>query len=127
VGNQVTLAGDPKSMAGKWLDFLKQAVPGLTRVAVIFNPDTSPQSKLFVPVIKASASPFAVEVIVTPVHAIADVEPTIANVARHPNSGLIFLSDQFTIFAGPEPMAPQPFMVGRSQAMTVSNVIARAS
>ena len=35
------------SMAGKWLDLLKQASLRLTRVAVIFNPNTSPQSKLF--------------------------------------------------------------------------------
>src|SRR5262249_23770584 len=66
------------------------------RVAVIFNPDTSPQSKLFVPVVKASASSFAVEVIVIPIHAIADFEPTIASFSRHPNSGLIFPSDQST-------------------------------
>jgi putative tryptophan/tyrosine transport system substrate-binding protein len=32
---------------------------------------------------------------VIPVHAIADFEPAIANFSRHPNSGLIFSSDQF--------------------------------
>jgi putative ABC transport system substrate-binding protein len=95
-GNITGFTAFEPSIAAKWLDFLKQAVPGLTRVAVIFNPDTSPQSQLFVPVIKASAPSLAVEVMVIPVHAIADLEPTIANVSRHPNSGVICLGDQFT-------------------------------
>jgi len=34
-----------------------RAAPGLRRVAVIFNPDTSPQSKLFLPVIGRAFSP----------------------------------------------------------------------
>jgi ABC transporter substrate binding protein len=29
------------SIAGKWLDLLKQLVPALKRVAVVFNPETS--------------------------------------------------------------------------------------
>jgi putative ABC transport system substrate-binding protein len=95
-GNITGFTSFEPSIAGKWLDFLKQAVPSLSRVAVIFNPDTSPQSKLFVPVVKASASSLAIEeVIVIPVHAVADFEPAIANFSRHPNSGLIFSSDQF--------------------------------
>jgi putative ABC transport system substrate-binding protein len=95
-GNITGFTSFEPSIAGKWLDFLKQAVPSLSRVAVIFNPDTSPQSKLFVPVVKTSASSLAIEeVIVIPVHAIADFEPAIANFSRHPNSGLIFSSDQF--------------------------------
>jgi ABC transporter substrate binding protein len=94
-GNITGFTSFEPSIAGKWLDFLKRAVPSLSRVAVIFNLDTSPQSKLFVPVLKSSASSFAVEVIVIPVHAIADFEPAIANFSRHPNSGLIFSPDQF--------------------------------
>jgi putative ABC transport system substrate-binding protein len=82
------------SMAGKWLDLLKQASSGL--VAVIFNPDTSPQSKLFVPAIEASASSLAVEVLAAPVHVTSDFEPLIASFSRRPNSGLIFPSDQST-------------------------------
>jgi putative tryptophan/tyrosine transport system substrate-binding protein len=34
---------DP-AMAGKWLELLKECVPGIMRVAIIFNPDTAPHS-----------------------------------------------------------------------------------
>jgi putative tryptophan/tyrosine transport system substrate-binding protein len=36
------------SIGGKWLGLLKETAPSLPRVAVMFNPDTSPQSKFFV-------------------------------------------------------------------------------
>ena len=87
-------------MAGKWLDLLKQASPGLRRVAVIFYPDTSPQSKLFVPAIAAAASSLAVEVVAAPVHATDEFEPLIASFSRMPNSGLIFPADQSTASQG---------------------------
>ena len=74
-GNITGFSAFEPSMAGKWLDLLKQASPGLRRVAVIFNPDTSPQSsKLFVPAIEAAASSLAVEVVAAPVHATGDFE-----------------------------------------------------
>src|SRR5262249_5130687 len=94
-GNITGFSAFEPTMAGKWLDLLKQAAPGLARVAVIFNPDTSPQSKLFVPAIEASASSLAVEVVAAPVHVTGEFEPLIANPAHRPNSGLIFPTDQF--------------------------------
>src|SRR5262249_3521578 len=33
------------AIGGKWVDLLKEIAPGLARVGVMFNPDTSPQSK----------------------------------------------------------------------------------
>jgi len=94
-GNVTGFSAFEPSMAGKWLDLLKQASPRLTRVAVIFNPDTSPQSKLFVPAIEASASSLAVEVVAAQVHATGEFEPLIASFSRRPNGGLIFPSDPF--------------------------------
>jgi putative ABC transport system substrate-binding protein len=94
-GNVTGFSAFEPSMAGKWLDLLKQALPGLTRVAVIFNPETSPQSKLFVPAIEASASSLAVQVVAAPVHATSEFEPLIASFSQRSNSGLIFPSDQF--------------------------------
>ena len=81
--------------AGKLLDLLKQIVPGVTRVAVIFNPDTSPPSQLFSNAIKDAAPSFGVEVVAPPVHITADIEAVINNFSRQPNGALIFPPDQF--------------------------------
>jgi putative ABC transport system substrate-binding protein len=95
-GNVTGFSAFEPSIAGKWIDLLKQLAPRLARVAAIFNPDTSPQSKLFLPVIAAATPTFAVDFIAAPVHDKAEVEQTIESFSRQPNSGLIFPSDQFT-------------------------------
>jgi putative ABC transport system substrate-binding protein len=84
------------SIGGKWLDLLKQVAPGVARVAVMFNPDTSPQSKFFMPAVEAAAQSLGVQVISAPVRAAADIEPALASFARQPNGGLILPSDTFT-------------------------------
>src|SRR5262249_52021702 len=46
-GNITGFATYEFSIAGKWLDLLKQMVPALTRVSVVFHPETSPQTQHF--------------------------------------------------------------------------------
>jgi putative ABC transport system substrate-binding protein len=84
------------SIGGKWLDLLKQTVPTLARVAVIFNPETSPQSRYFVPAIKAAGSILSVDVTVVPVQSAAEIESAIADIARRPNGALIIPTGSFT-------------------------------
>jgi putative ABC transport system substrate-binding protein len=84
------------SVGGKWLDLLKEAAPGLARVAVMFNPDTSPQSKFFMRSIEAAALRLGVQTIAATVRATADIEPALENLARQPNGGLILPTDTFT-------------------------------
>ena len=84
------------SVGGKWVDLLKEIAPSLARVAVMFNPDTSPQSKFFMRSIEAAAPSLGVQVIAVPVRATADIEPAIESFARTPNGGLILTSDTFT-------------------------------
>jgi len=84
------------SVGGKWLDLLKEIAPGLARVAVMFNPDTSPQSKFFMRSIEAAAPTLGVQAIAAPVRATADIEPAFESFARVPNGGLILTTDTFT-------------------------------
>jgi putative ABC transport system substrate-binding protein len=43
-GNITGFSGYEFSVGGKWLGLLKEAAPELVRVAVMFNPDRSPES-----------------------------------------------------------------------------------
>jgi putative ABC transport system substrate-binding protein len=88
------------SIAGKWLDLLKQIAPGLGRVAVMFNPDTSPQSKFFMRSVETAAQILGVQAIAAPVHATAEIEPALARFATEPNGGLILPTDTFTRLRG---------------------------
>ena len=88
-------AYDPPVM-GKWLQLLKEVAPKVTRVAVIFNPDTT-ASRLFNSAIEAAAPSVGMTVRLTPVHDDAGIEETIAAEAREPGGGLICLPDSFIV------------------------------
>jgi putative ABC transport system substrate-binding protein len=95
-GDNVTgFTGFEASMAGKWLELLKEVAPRVTRAALVFNPEAGPYSAFLRPVETAAAS-LGVEVAMTPVHNTSEIERVLDWLAREPNSGLIMLPDNFT-------------------------------
>jgi putative ABC transport system substrate-binding protein len=83
------------SIGSKWLDLLKQVAPDLARVAVMYNPETSLQSKFFMPAITSAARSLGVEATVAEVQKTGDIDPAIASLTRQPNGGLILPTDTF--------------------------------
>jgi putative ABC transport system substrate-binding protein len=94
-GNITGFASYESSIPGKWLDLLKQIEPNLKRVALVFNPETSPQSKFFLNSVEAAAPTFGVEVVVIHVQDNAGIESAIEALAGQPDTGLIFPTDSF--------------------------------
>ncbi|HZN28444.1 MAG TPA: ABC transporter substrate-binding protein, partial [Xanthobacteraceae bacterium] len=84
------------SVGGKWLDLLKEIAPALARVAVLFNPDTSPQSKFFMRSVEAAAPGLGVQATAAPVRSTSEIESALQELARQPNGGLILPTDTFT-------------------------------
>ena len=92
-GGNITGFGNPEfSIAGKWADLIKQMVPSITRVALVFNPG-EPQSRLYLRAVEAASPSLGVDVMAAPVHSTVELETTLARVAREPNIGLIFSSN----------------------------------
>jgi putative ABC transport system substrate-binding protein len=89
------------SIGGKWLELLKQVAPDLARVAVMYNPETSLQSKFFMPAITTAARSLDVEATVAEVQKTGDIEPAIASLTRQPNGGLILPTDTFMDLRNP--------------------------
>ena len=83
------------SMAGKWLELLKEVAPRIARVAFLFNPATAPFAEYFLNRFKAAAASFAVEAIAAPVRDPPELESVVAAQAREPNSGLIVMPEAF--------------------------------
>jgi len=83
------------TMAGKWLELLKEIAPRVNRVAFLFNPETAPFAEYWLTPFKASAASFAVEAIVAPVRNLAELESAVAAQAREPNGGLIVMPESF--------------------------------
>jgi putative ABC transport system substrate-binding protein len=88
-------------MVGKWLEMLKEVAPGVSRAALMFNPDTSPYYYLYLRSFEAVPRSIAVEVTAAPVRNTAEVEEAIAKLGREPGGGLIVASDAFTIVHHP--------------------------
>jgi putative ABC transport system substrate-binding protein len=76
------------SLSGKWLGFLKQVAPSITRVAVLRDV-ANPAGIVQFGAIQATASPLGVEVSPINVHDAGEIEQAIAAFARSPNGGLI--------------------------------------
>jgi ABC-type uncharacterized transport system substrate-binding protein len=84
------------TMAGKWLELLKEIAPRAARVAFLFNPATATYAEYYLKPFKAAAASFAVEAIAAPVRDTSELESIIATQAREPNGGLIVMPDTFT-------------------------------
>jgi len=96
----VASVAKPGGNLTKWVDLLKAAAPALARVAVMFNPETSPQSKFFMRSVEAALPSLGVQAIAVPVRTTADVESAIQSFARQPNGGLILPTDAFIRLRG---------------------------
>ena len=84
------------SIAGKWLELLKEIDPRVTRAAIVFNPETAPRGgSYFGAPFEAAAKSLAITPVATPVHSDADIEAAIAAIGREPGGGLVIASDVF--------------------------------
>ena len=83
------------TMAGKWMELLKEIAPRVTRVAFLFNPATATYAEYYLKPFKAVAASLAVEAIASPVRDTSELETVIATYAREPNVGLIVMPDTF--------------------------------
>jgi ABC-type uncharacterized transport system substrate-binding protein len=70
-----------QTMSAKWLELLKEIAPGVSRVAVMQNPDNTAWRGDF-PAIEAVAPSLAVEAISTPVRDAAEIERAIGAFGR---------------------------------------------
>ena len=85
-------------MGGKWLQFLKEADPRLTRVGVLFNPASVPRAgRFYLEPIEQAASAFGVAVAAAPIADPAAIEDAIAAFSGDPRGGLILPPDSFTV------------------------------
>jgi putative ABC transport system substrate-binding protein len=83
------------TMAGKWLELLKEIAPRVARVAFLFNPTTATYAEYYLKPFKAVGASLAVEAIASPVRDTSELESVIATHAREANVGLIVMPDTF--------------------------------
>jgi len=84
------------TMAGKWLELLKEIAPRITNCALLFNPATAPYADYFRGPFNAAARSLAVKGTSAEVHHAGELETAIVAQAREPNGSLVVMPDTFT-------------------------------
>jgi putative ABC transport system substrate-binding protein len=95
-GGNITGFGAEASLGGKFLELLSEIAPGLRRVTIMFNPDTSPASA-YMPSLETAARSLKVVPIIAPVHSVAEIAAAITSLGREPRGGLVVMPDAWMI------------------------------
>jgi putative tryptophan/tyrosine transport system substrate-binding protein len=95
-GNITGFTAFEPTLAGKWVELLKEIAPRTVRVALLSNQATG-RLQLFMPSIRAAALSSAVQVSTVPVNAKDEIEVVIATQARNPGGGLIVMPSAFNV------------------------------
>jgi putative ABC transport system substrate-binding protein len=87
------------TITGKCLSILRELKSQLTRVAIMYNPESVPKSfAYYVPTFMESAKEFHIAVIAAEVRSSDEIETAMADLGAAPDSGLIVMPDNFTSF-----------------------------
>ena len=95
-GNITGFINIEASLSGKWIEILKELAPGVTRAALLFNPQTAPYFAFYQQPFEAAARSFGVEPISASVHSAADIERVFESLGSRPDTGLALIPDSFT-------------------------------
>jgi putative ABC transport system substrate-binding protein len=116
-GNITGFANHEVSMGGKWLELLSEIVPGLKRVATMFNPDF-PQASVYMPSLETAARSLKVVPVTAFVHSDIEIKTAITALGREPGGGLVVMPDNFTVAH----RAPIIFAAARNNVPAVYNL-----
>jgi putative ABC transport system substrate-binding protein len=92
-GNVTGFINFEPSLGGKWVQVLKEIAAQISRVALLFNPDTAPYLTNYLGVLESGSRTLGVDAQAAPFHGAADIEATIMALGRGPEAGLIVMPD----------------------------------
>ena len=85
------------SIAGKYVSMLKEIVPQLARVALMYNPNSVPDSGTFFSgAFMEAAAQYKARTIIAQVHDLTEIEYTISKLGGETGSSLVLVPDNFT-------------------------------
>jgi putative ABC transport system substrate-binding protein len=94
-GNLTGFSTFESSVGGKWLALLKEAAPEVSRVAILFNPETAPFAEGYLRSAQAAAQTLGATVISAPCSSDADIQGVFSARARERGGGIIGIADTF--------------------------------
>jgi putative tryptophan/tyrosine transport system substrate-binding protein len=96
-GNVTGFTNFESSIGGKWLQLLKEVDPRISRIGMIYNPQTAPFARSFLRSVQSAAPMLSLQAVDLPVQAATDIETALAMFAREKGGGLVAIPDSFTV------------------------------
>jgi putative ABC transport system substrate-binding protein len=93
-GNITGFTNLEPGLGGKWIELLKEIAPSVTRVAILFNPQTAPAAIVTSRSADQAAEKLAIELVRSPVHDPAEIESAITRLRRQ-TDGFVMVPDTF--------------------------------
>jgi putative ABC transport system substrate-binding protein len=84
------------SLAGKWLQILRDIVPSVSRIGLLFNPTTAPNAQLFTREMESVAPSLSISLREIQVHEVSEMEVALGTFASAEHVALVVLPDIFT-------------------------------
>ena len=95
-GNLTGFSNYELSMGGKWLQLLEEIAPGVTRVGLLFNPQTAPYvPRYYLSSFETAARQYQVALVTLSVQSPADIQNAIDGLAQRAGAGLAVMPDSF--------------------------------
>lgn len=85
------------SLVERWLQLLKEIAPRVSRVAVMFNPQTTPYAEYHLRPVQSAAARLGVTTSVAAVRTESDIEQSINKLGAEPGNGLVLMPDSYVI------------------------------
>src|SRR5499427_5164525 len=93
-GNLTGFMNVDAPMAGKWVEIIKEVAPKVRRIALVYNPRTSPYQS-YLKSFDETGQVSGVQAIPTPVLDAADIKRSITALGKRPDAGLFVVPDVF--------------------------------
>jgi len=94
-GNVTGFVNLEPSIAGKWLELLKEIAPTIGRVAVPYNPSTAPYAEIYLNNFKSAGAALALEIVAGPVQDLTELERFVAAQGGESRVGIVPVPDGF--------------------------------
>jgi putative ABC transport system substrate-binding protein len=94
-GNITGFSNFEPTLVGKYIEILKEIMPGMTGVSEMFYADNPDRFRITHPLLEAAARHHAVELITAPVRNDSDIDRVISGLGDNPTKGLIVAGEPF--------------------------------
>jgi putative ABC transport system substrate-binding protein len=94
-GNSTGFIDLEDSLGGKWIELIRELVPRVNRVGMLFNPDTAAALDYYLPSSQAATRRLGVELVMGGVRSAGEIELFVGQVARSQDSAIAVMPNSF--------------------------------